>query len=193
MEGFQEIMRALPMTRAGDLELPVNDAHVPHLQHEDYGSLLVRTFVDMPVPKMGVNGGERHERTEHTERPVQHRSLPHFLLSKADAFSASYSHERKDDLADYCRDKMLTFLTSADVVAAIGRRKCHEAALFFETMNPPLHRVPDSNWSALSAVLTHLLGEEVQVVQVAPPPGAKPGILLLIPGPRNTWREQRAP
>lgn len=196
-EGFQDIMRALPMSRAGNLELQLGDVCAAHMQHEDYGQMLVRTFMGMPVPKMGLGvGSERTERNADSTPTgnTHHRTLSHFLLCKADPLSATYSYARKDDLAEYSRQKMLAFLTTPAVVAAIGRRKCHEAAWFFETMYPQLHRVPTpQSWVGLSEALSRLLGEEVRVVPDGISGTGPSGTLLLCPGTRNGWRECRVP
>ena len=185
--GFQEILRALPMTDAHrTLELEVSS----HSQTPDYGELFKREFI-------GAGGAQVHVASSTTitqnARPGRsHRSLSHYLMGRADPLSASYPHERRDDLADYTRIKMLAFLNDPINVAALGRKKCYDAGYFFERPRPYLDRATPQHWAALSEVMTHMLGTKAVVLPeeaMSTQRELAPGTIALYGG-RHKWLEE---
>lgn len=162
--GFQEILRALPMTdESRELELHVNGAF---LQTNEYSDMFKRKFEGSCEFSAAA--------TQHTSCQTvplatsshgfkSYRSLSHYLLSIADPLCASFPPERRDDLAEYVRQKMLAFLSEPSNVAVFGRRKAYEASWFFERPRPYLDRATPSQWSSLSDILSNMLGTNVVV------------------------------
>jgi|APGre2960657373_1045057.scaffolds.fasta_scaffold56223_2 hypothetical protein len=172
--GFTEIMRALPLTVPGAVE---NGDTGANAQHGDYAKAFERVFwgqTNEPVRSVV----HKHARA--------HKSLAHFILSRADSMCGSYPYERRDDLAEVVRQKALAFFADAIHVSVIGRRKCYEANVFLS--NPhTVHQATPDQWKALGDALSHLLGHEIAAapnISEAPP-----GIPSIALGVRGMWLE----
>jgi hypothetical protein len=172
--GFTEIMRALPLTVPGAVQLEHENT-----QHGDYAKAFDRVFWGLNEPVRAV--AHRHARA--------HKSLAHFILSRADGMCGSYPYERRDDLAEVVRQKALAFFADAIHVGVIGRRKCYEANVFLS--NPhTVHQATPDQWKALGDALSHLLGHEI----VAAPniSEAPQGVASIALGVRGMWLENVA-
>lgn len=177
--GFQEILRALPMTDPNKY-VELLDNTNPHIQKSDYEEYFKRQFTAL------THGHAIIEQRAPQGR--NHRSLSHFIMSRADPLCASYSHSRRDDLAEYVRHKMLEFVNNATHVAALGRKKCYEAGWFFERPNPYFDSATPQHWVSLSAILTALLGASV-IAQPEESTSRKPTAEIVLYGGRHKWVE----
>ena len=194
--GFQEILRALPMTdKSRGLELELETSEFNQMaNYEDKFKRMFAANAGIPTPTQVI--------VTQTSRPLgnagaggsgsaAHRSLSHAILARADPLSATYPHARRDDLAEYVRQKMLAFVNNPIHVAALGRRKCYEAGWFFERPRPYLDNATPQYWAALSEILTALLGISViarpEANEDAANSKAKADMLLY--GGRHKWTE----
>jgi hypothetical protein len=184
--GFQEILRALPMTdTVRDLEL---DACKEYEQSPEYAELFKREF------RAGTGGGgvlgNSVATVVQTARPGKaHRSLSHFLMARADPLTATYANERRDDLAEYLRHKMLAFLNDPLHVAVMGRRKCYEAGWFFERPRPYLERATPQQWASLTDILTHILGTSATALPEEAMRSTTKEATVMLYGGRHKWLE----
>ena len=187
--GFQEILRALPMTDAArNLELETGK----HAQISDYAELFKRNFTAIAAGS-GTAATIIAPITQSARPGRAHRSISHAILARADPLSATYPHERRDDLAEYVRQKMLAFVNNPTHVAALGRRKCYEAGYFFERPRPYLDNATPQHWAALSEILASLLGISViaRPEESAEASNSKATAELVIYGGRHKWIEAR--
>ena len=172
--GFEALLRILPASQEGPLELC---ADASFQACAEYHGAFERTFAfGMPAGSgMGSNNqGSQSTSMKVTTAPVGwfYPTLPHLLLARADPYSRTYSKERRDDLADALRTRMLAFLTDIIHVSALGRRIAHDATWWFSQPRVWADRAGPEHWKALRVVLSHFgMTEDDAII-----------------GPRNQWQ-----
>lgn len=86
----------------------------------------------------GLNGLAAPPATPAAARPPaptsRYPTLCHALLHRMDAMVAMYDRQRKDDLAEVVRCRILSFLTQPAHVAVLGNRESQTVARFFERL-----------------------------------------------------------
>jgi len=160
--GFEAILRALPASQEGPLELCEGASFQACAQYHDRFKRGF-AFGDTSVPVVSPHVGSFFP------------TLSHLLLARADPLSRTYSKERRDDLADALRTRMLAFLTDVIHVSALGRRIAHDATWWFSQPRVWADRAGPEHWKALRAVLSHFgMTEDDAII-----------------GPRNQWQSRK--